>query len=652
MQVAAAALVAATMMVGAAQAAPTLEDYGRLPNVSSVEVSPDGSKLAMLVGDAEHRQLQVRQTGDHKPVFVGSLGSAKVRWVQWAGPQHVLVIGSVTAPIKFGFNKAEWFEAADLDLATGRLRKLMAGVHDGIAVIQGRPQYFEIDGKPTLVVESLLARDGGASTAMYRVDLENGHAVPISIGEWETMQFQVGPDGQALARADYDTEAGRWTLNVMTAHGWKEAHVEIDKIDTPSILGLGRDGRSLLVATKGEQGEEVHEVGLSDLSWSPPIAELEDRAILRDPRTHFLIGSVGQGMSRTEYAFFDPHDQAAWEAATKPFHDEEVELESWSADRHVLVLKVEGPRDGVGYFVVDTSKGSAAWLADEYAAIGPDAVSEKRVLTYKAADGMEIPAYLTVPRNRPAKGLPLIVLVHGGPAARDEPGFDWWSQALASQGYAVLQPQYRGSAGFGQKHLEAGYGQWGRKMQTDVSDGVRYLAASGEIDPKRVCIVGASYGGYAALAGAVFDPSAYRCAVSLAGPSDLGRMLGGVGDLSVRYWDRFMGSTSSQDRALDAISPALHADKAAMPILLIHGQDDTVVRYEQSREMEAALKRAGKPVEFVTLKGEDHWLSRSDTRLQMLEATVDFLKAHNPPDPPTPAAAAAPSGTASAAAKR
>jgi dipeptidyl aminopeptidase/acylaminoacyl peptidase len=209
----------------------------------------------------------------------------------------------------------------------------------------------------------------------------------------------------------------------------------------------------------------------------------------------------------------------------------------------------------------------------------------------------------------------------------------------------VLQPQFRGSSDIAKGHVEAGYGQWGRKMQSDLSDGVRALAKKGQIDPARVCIMGASYGGYAALAGAVFDASVYRCAVSLAGPSDLRRMLAyeretmsGANNDVLRYWDRFMGAKSPNDPSLDDLSPALHADKAVIPILLIHGKDDTVVNFDQSAEMLKALKRAGKSAELVTLKGEDHWLSRGETRLQMLTAAVDFLEKHNPPDAAAPAA--------------
>jgi dipeptidyl aminopeptidase/acylaminoacyl peptidase len=213
--------------------------------------------------------------------------------------------------------------------------------------------------------------------------------------------------------------------------------------------------------------------------------------------------------------------------------------------------------------------------------------------------------------------------------------FDWWPQALAAQGYAVLQPNFRGSI-LDSKFLQAGFGEWGRKMQSDLSDGVRYLARQGIIDPKRVCIVGASYGGYAALAGVSVESGVYRCAVSVAGISDLRlfrrwTIANEVGQ-SQRYWDRFMGTADQNDPALIAISPIEHVAAVTVPVLLIHGRDDTVVPFEQSDVMLSAMKRAGKSVTLVTMKHEDHWLSRSETRLQMLQATVDFLKANNPPN--------------------
>jgi len=189
------------------------------------------------------------------------------------------------------------------------------------------------------------------------------------------------------------------------------------------------------------------------------------------------------------------------------------------------------------------------------------------------------------------------------------------------------------------KLLEAGYGEWGRKMQTDLSDGVRYLVKQDIVDPARVCIVGASYGGYAALAGVSLDPGVYRCAVSISGIGDLSRMLNweqsrhpyGV-QTAMRYWDRFMGASGPNDPKLDVISPIKHLESVTAPVMLIHGRDDTVVPFAQSQEMYDALKHANKAVELVELKQEDHWLSRSETRLQMLLESVAFLQHYNPPD--------------------
>ncbi len=256
-------------------------------------------------------------------------------------------------------------------------------------------------------------------------------------------------------------------------------------------------------------------------------------------------------------------------------------------------------------------------------------------IAYSAADGLQLTGYLTLPKDRDPKKLPLVVFPHGGPAARDTPGFNWWAQAMAARGYAVLQVNYRGSDGFGWKFLSAGFGEWGRKMQTDLSDGVRYLADKGTIDPKRVCIVGASYGGYAAMAGAALQHGVYRCAASFGGISDLRRQVvfsrGMYGLSAQRYWVRFMGADDLKDPVLAQYSPAAHAAEVDIPVLLIHGRDDTVVPLEQSQMMADALQKAGKAVELVVQKGADHWLSRGDTRLAMLQAVTAFLEKNNPP---------------------
>ncbi|HEY5346927.1 MAG TPA: alpha/beta fold hydrolase, partial [Rhizomicrobium sp.] len=244
-------------------------------------------------------------------------------------------------------------------------------------------------------------------------------------------------------------------------------------------------------------------------------------------------------------------------------------------------------------------------------------------------DGLDIPAYLTLPPGKLAKDLPLVVMPHGGPDARDMLGFDWWVQFLVNRGYAVLQPEYRGSYGYGRKFTEAGFKQWGLKMQDDISDGVKKVIADGIADPKRVCIVGASYGGYAALAGGAFSPDLYACVVSFAGVSDLPHMLHTEhlynGREASSFWSSRIGSTDENWDQLKTTSPALHADKFRAPVLLLHGEGDTTVHIDQSEIMNDALKKAGKQVTFIRLPGSDHYLSLADTRIRVLQETEKFL---------------------------
>jgi dipeptidyl aminopeptidase/acylaminoacyl peptidase len=361
---------------------------------------------------------------------------------------------------------------------------------------------------------------------------------------------------------------------------------------------------------------------------------LEDvSAPLHDPVTQYLIGGTYTS-DRTHYEFFaDSIYRARWQSVLKAFPDERVQLASAASNFDKVVVRIDGPRTGFAYELVDFKTGRSEPLGDVHTGITER--HETRPLTYAAADGLEIPSYLTLPTGKTPARLPLVVLVHGGPAARDTADFDWWPQALAAQGYAVLQANFRGST-LGTEFMSAGFGEWGRKMQTDLSDGVRHLAEEGTIDPARVCIVGASYGGYAALAGVTLDPGVYRCAVSVAGIGDVERMLEweqrNSSEREQRYWDRFIGVDGPKDPAVGAISPAENAAAANVPVLLIHGKDDTVVPYEQSEAMLRALRRADKNVELVTLKREDHWLSRGETRVQMLQASTSFLRLHNPPD--------------------
>ncbi|MFZ4380681.1 MAG: alpha/beta hydrolase family protein, partial [Sandarakinorhabdus sp.] len=518
-------------------------------------------------------------------------------------------------------------------------RPVLSGIKDTMNVAAGPPRAILRDGQPMLVVPAVHFPSTTGVLALVEVRPGRPGGTIVEKGTPETRDFIIGPDGNAVAREDSGDRSGEWHLLLKGKSGFRKIYTETALLDQPGISSFGRDEGTLVLASHKSGEWQHYEVKVADGSVSGPTKAYDGDTVVTDPRTRTVIGTVDVKLERTDYSFFAPADQALWRGILKAFPGEQVKLESWSDDRKTIIVEVSGPTNGVSLFKVDRTKGRVDYLADRYAGVGPELLSPVTSYLYKAADGMEIPAYLIQPRGRTAKNLPLVVLAHGGPGARDSADFYWWAQGLASRGYAVLQPQFRGSTGFGEAHREAGYGQWGRKMQTDLSDGVRDLVSRGIVDPKRVCIAGGSYGGYAAMAGVTLDPGVYRCASAVAGVSDLRGMLGyevrrsgGSRNALLRFWQRYMGAKNADDTSIDAFSPARLADRVTVPLQLIHGKDDTVVPIAQSRLMLDAMKKAGKPVEWLELASEDHWLSRPATRLAMLEAQVAFLEKHNPPD--------------------
>jgi dipeptidyl aminopeptidase/acylaminoacyl peptidase len=632
------AFAAAFMVVlcmGVPAFAAPLEAYGHLPSIEVASLSPDGQKLAIIWTNGEDRRIAIQDLSNGKMEVLG-VGRAKVRNLDWAGPGHLLITTSTTGIISFvTAPRAEWFMCFDYNLATKKLKLLLADAEDSLNVIASTPEVRLVNGKPKIFVEGIHFVGGRGQDSLFSVDPETGSSTLVHAGFPNTVDWVVGPDGKPLAEAEYDQRTGAWVLKVANGAGWRRVTEIQALLDRPRIVGLGRDGASALVAEPRDEAVALHEVATGAVSWGEPFRVAPLAPPIFDRSTHKLIGFSALRGDEQTYEFLDPADTAAWGKIQRAYKGMNVELASWSSDRSRVIVLVQSPTDGPSYALIDFKTRRADPLGGLYQELAPADISPVQAIRYRAKDGLEISGYLTTPNGRTVKDLPLVVLAHGGPAARDEPGFDWWSQALASRGYAVLRANFRGSEGYGVAHGVAGYGQWGRKMQTDLSDGVRDLVRQGLVDPKRVCIIGASYGGYAALAGAAFDPGVYRCAASVAGPADLHRMVAWTkahnGVAAQRYWTRFMGADDPQDKVLDEISPSDHADRISIPVLLVHGKDDTVVPLEQTRVMEKALRAAGKPVEVVVMPGEDHWLSRGETRLQMLQSVVAFLEKNNPP---------------------
>jgi dipeptidyl aminopeptidase/acylaminoacyl peptidase len=390
--------------------------------------------------------------------------------------------------------------------------------------------------------------------------------------------------------------------------------------------------RSIAYRVRAEDGSRrLFELPLDGSPAQEPLSNETVGSYISDTISGELIGFTRE-LDAVEDHFFDPRREKIAVAFRRSFSGRSAELMDWNQAFDKLLFFTSGSQDAGSWWVVDAAARTANIVAAAYPLQAADVGSVKTV-HYRATDGRELDGVLTLPPAREARNLPLIVLPHGKPSDDDRPVFHWWAQAFASRGYAVFQPNYRGSGSSANAPLSADAGEWGRKVQTDISDGVAALAGTGVIDPRRSCIAGVDHAGYAALAGVTLQQGLYRCAISIGGFADVEGLLtakikrGIVTYVIGKRYERSFGER------LGGLSPIDRASQADAPILLIHALDDLYVPFSQSSDMAAALTRAGKPVELVRLPGEDHWLSRGETRLAMLKAAVAFVEKHNPPDP-------------------
>lgn len=625
-------------------AAPPIEAYGRLPVLTDVSLSPSGDRLALVRHLGDQNRIVIQDLSGNLLLLVEA-HTEKVRNIEWVSDRFIFLHSTVTDENPFDLERQEFNVLRSIDVDKRNSFELL--LNDprfvpaifnivGLRVLNGRAYAF-VSNIPRDYVSlgSRIGNDNNLKFSRYfpdlwLVDMETQKIEKVAPGTNSISSWALGVDGQVVATSWYREASDTW----IALSGSTTLHKVTAPNDRVALAGVGRFADTILVRDASGAADRLLEYKTSGVSTLIGEPDQIDSPI-HDPETGLLTGySTTDG----KIVLFDAAKQKGVDAAAAPFKGQ-VRMWSSSNDASKVVVRVSGGDQSDAFFLENLKDRRADLIDDNYPEVPTNFRAEVHNFHFKASDRLDLDGVLTLPPGRPAKNLPVIVLPHVGPiGVRDRVEFDWMAQAFASRGYAVLQPNFRGSGGHGADLMRMGFGEFGRKMLTDMSNGLQALAKEGVVDPRRVCIVGSSYGGYAAPAGVTVQQGLNRCAVSSSGPSDLQRMLHwedertGSQSEATRFWRRAMGVATPGAPSVESISPARLAARADAPILLIHGKDDSVVPMVQSEIMESALKSAGKPVEHLYLDKSDHWLSTEAGRIATLKAAVEFVMKHNPPD--------------------
>ena len=619
---------------------PPLEAYGALPQISSAEISPDGTKVAAIANFGEVTRAIIIETGVGVTQQIG-IEESKARGVEFYDNDHIILRASETIST-YGFRgEYEYSGAFAINIETLDVNQLIVRTRGLYPAQGGLGQIIGRADKAGQVLMPAFVGDRGTDPDLDLLvaKLGSNRGSRYARGTPDTIDWFVGDGGRILARERYHNKSNKYRVQWRTGENWRDIYETEAEIPDMAILGVAADESGLVFTRDRGEGEVLMKLG-SDGEITGPMIPDRNREIDRiyTDNNRKVLGVRYAGLV-PDYEFLDADLQDSYEKVLAQLPDATLYMDSWSDDRNKILYSVFDPGLGDVWLVHTRDENALSLIADSRPDIPAESIGYMMSIEYKAQDGLTIQAILTVPPNYDPEAtgaLPAIIMPHGGPASYDRFDFDWMAQFFANRGYAVVQPNFRGSIGFGADFQNAGRGEWGGKMQDDITDGVNALVKAGMIDPDRVCIAGASYGGYASLAGAVFTPDLYKCVIAIAPVSDLNMMITnakrtrGKYHWVVSYWEDIMAEGDARRSKLRSISPANFAEKAAAPILLLHGNDDTVVPYEQSTKMQRQLRRAGKSVELVKLKGEDHWLSSAETRLQTLQEMDRFIAQHLP----------------------
>jgi dipeptidyl aminopeptidase/acylaminoacyl peptidase len=606
--------------------------FGKLPEAQQVKLSPDGNKIAFIsnidgssmigVSDLENSKTQYLVVTDNQKFKIG--------WYLWANNDVLLI--SADYPMQRG----------SLKYKEARLIKIKVDGSEAFeSVLKFRknenfPQFQNniIDLLPDEPNHILMGLDLKVTNmpAVYKIDLRNSrkrqriYKGKSNIRNWMTdrqhkLRLGFGRDETKIFYRLFDIQKDQWR-NI-----W-----EYEIFDAPDIspLGFGVNPNELYIRADYQGRYAIFKVDVSkadlprELVFSDPNYDVEG-SLIYSKKTNDVIG-VYHGEADNAKVFFDSIYEDFQTALNKALPDAYNNVASFSADERKYILYTSKSKSPGTYYLGDRDTNDLTFVLEQYPLLYQQKLSGKNKISYKARDDVEIEGYVTLPHSNVKNIKAAIVLPHGGPMARNYGGFDWFSEFFASRGYTVLEPNFRGSSGYGFEFEMESVQQWGGAMQDDLADAAQWMLKEYDIDKSKVCILGGSYGGYAALMAAVKQQDVFKCAASFAGVSDLELIL-----LKAR---RFTNNEvvkkqfGTDTNTLEKNSPVNFAKDINIPVLLIHGDKDRVVDVRHSRDMYESLKVNGKEVEYIELENGNHHMEIEAHRIKVLTSLEAFLHKH------------------------
>ena len=635
----------------------SIEDLYSEYNIVDVDISPSGKTLAAVVRrDSEDVLMSVDLATNEKKLITrinkdsfGDQIDVRMGFVYWKTEHRLLF------QLRSMANKGLSTSRLSLNNVLKLGNRLYAVDRDGknlIAMLGDQYNEAMVGAFDTSDIASMLWNDpkhvllrigGWEGRSLFKIDVETGRGKVVEPQKESIVDWWLDVDGTAIGRIEYSAGTLRYYRRLEDGK-WKKYYSvrRRDMDELPEFIEVGpSDDPNRFYVLARPPGKDRLGVYLYDLA-----NEAFGEPVIEHPRFDIQYARTSADGKRIMFHCYDEHVRVceftdaklnANMRGLRKFFDGSANLHIVDAsdDGKIILLSVNGPVDAPAfyYYLVDQQK--IEMIGVRQGALRNKELASASIVTYKTRDGLEQSGYLTYPPGgRDAKKLPLVLMPHGGPQVRDRLEFDPWVQYLAARGYAVFQPNFRGSGGFGEAFELSGHREWGRKMQDDLGDGVKALVDQGIVDPDRICIVGASYGGYAALAGATLTPTAYKCAVSMSGVANLEdfvrwkkKKYGGESDVFAHFV-RAIGDPDKDQAFMRAVSPAHNVAAIKIPILLIHGDEDESVPFEQSEDMQKLLEKSGRKTTLLRLEDEGHGGFDEDVSKVMLSTIGDFLWTH------------------------